>query len=86
MNIGILPNVNSFKNESGCKAGDKCLFPHCKVDEQPNKKPKTSFNPQNGNSDDKGAVAIVITVGMCLARLRAIRTSEKRDVLGKPEA
>ena len=29
-----------YKNETGCKVGDKCLFPHYKVDEQPNKKPK----------------------------------------------
>ena len=28
------------KNEKGCEAGDKCLFPHHKVDEPPNKKPK----------------------------------------------
>ena len=35
---GILPNVISIKNESGCKAGDKCLFPHHKVDEQPHQK------------------------------------------------
>ena len=27
----------------GCKAGDKCLFPHYKVDEQPKKKPKKSY-------------------------------------------
>ena len=41
MSIGILPNVNSTKNESGCEAGDKCLFfPHHKVEEQANKKPK----------------------------------------------
>ena len=26
------------KTESGCKAGDKCQFPHHKVDEQPKKK------------------------------------------------
>ena len=25
------------KNETGCEAGDKCLFPHYKIDEQPNK-------------------------------------------------
>ena len=29
--------------ESGCTAGDKCLFPHYKVEEQPSKKPKKSF-------------------------------------------
>ena len=31
------------QNESGCKAEDKCLFPHHKVDEQPNKKPKATI-------------------------------------------
>ena len=33
VNIGIL-----------CKAGDKCPFPHHKVDEEPNKKPKKTYN------------------------------------------
>ena len=60
MSIGILPNVNfKKKNESGCKAGDKCLFSHHKVDEQPNKKPKKSdLSPKRRKSDDKNAVAI----------------------------
>ena len=30
------PECQFSKSETGCKAGDKCLFPHCKVDEQPN--------------------------------------------------
>ena len=34
------------KKETGCKAGDKCLFPHYKLDEQPNKKPKKSDIPK----------------------------------------
>ena len=54
------PESLFYKTESGCKAGDKCLFPHHKVEEQPSKKPKKSF--QNGKSDDKGAVAFVKTV------------------------
>ena len=45
---------------SRCKAGDKCLFPHHKVDEQPNKKPKESDHSQKRReSDDKNAVAFV---------------------------
>ena len=28
------PDCQFFYNESGCKAGKKCLFPHYKVDEQ----------------------------------------------------
>ena len=39
------------------KEGEKCLFPHFQVEEQPSKKPKKRV--------------------ICLARLRAIRTSEK---------
>ena len=58
--MGILPNVNFPRTETGCKAGDKCLFPHYKVDEQPNKKPKKGYNSHKGReSDDKNAVAIV---------------------------
>ena len=32
------PECQFYKNKSGCNTGDKCLFPHHKVDEQPNKK------------------------------------------------
>ena len=53
------PKCQSYKNGTGCKAGDKCLFPHYKVDEQPNKKPKKSNVPKRRESDDKNAVAIV---------------------------
>ena len=34
------PECQFYKNETGFQAGDKCLFPHYKVDEQLNKKPK----------------------------------------------
>ena len=40
VNIDIRPSANAFKNETGCKARDNCLFPHCKVEEQPIKKIK----------------------------------------------
>ena len=52
------PECEFYKNETGCKAGDKCLFPHCKVDEQRNKKPKKSDSPKRRESDDKNAVAV----------------------------
>ena len=60
MNIGILPSVNSVELNRHAKAGDKCLFPHHKVAEQPGKEPKQSF--QNGKSNDKSAAAIAKTV------------------------
>ena len=43
VNIDILPSINSTKKETGGKARDMCLFPHHKVDEQPNRKPKNAF-------------------------------------------
>ena len=54
------PQCQFCKTESGCKAGDKCLFPHYKVEEQPSKSRKRAFKMER--SDDKGAVAVVKTV------------------------
>ena len=55
MTFGILPDVNQFyRSETGCKFGNKCSFPHRKVEEQKNKKPK--------KDGDKSAVAIVKSV------------------------
>ena len=54
------PECQFYITESDCKAGDKCLFPHHKVDEQTNKKPKNCYHsPEGRESDDKNAVAIV---------------------------
>ena len=50
------------KSETGCKDGDKCLFPHYTVDEQSNKKPKKSYFPKGRESDDKNAVAVAKSV------------------------
>ena len=51
-----------FKTKTGCKSEDTCLFPHYKVDEQPNKKPKKGDLPKRRESDDKNAPAIVNSV------------------------
>ena len=54
------PKCQFCKTETGCKAGDKRLYPHHKVDEQPNKKPKKNYHSHKGReSDDKNAVAIL---------------------------
>ena len=48
------------KNESGCKGRRQVLFPHHKVDEQPNKKPrKSDHSPKRRESNDTNAVSIV---------------------------
>ena len=54
-----LPECQFYITESGCKAGDKCLFLHHKVDGQPSKKPKKGCDSHRRESDDKNAVAIV---------------------------
>ena len=56
------PECQFFQNETGCKAGDKCLFLHYKVGEQPNKKQKKSYFTKRREGDDKNAVAIVKSV------------------------
>ena len=49
-----------YKTETGCKAGDKSMFPHHKVDEQSDTKPKKGYySHTRRESDDKNAVAIV---------------------------
>ena len=48
------PECQLCKTISGCKFGAECSFPHWKVEEQPNKKPK--------KGDDKSAIAIVKSV------------------------
>ena len=54
------PECQFYKTESGCKAWDKCLFPHHKVNEQPDRNPKKGYNShKRRESDDKNAVDIV---------------------------
>ena len=53
------PECHFFQTESGCKAGDKCLFPHYKVEEQPSKKPKKELSKREKRW---GAVAVAKTV------------------------
>ena len=57
------PECQFYRTETGCKAGDKCLFPQHKVDEQPNKNPKKGYYPhKRRESDYKNGVAIVKVV------------------------
>ena len=57
------PECQFYKTEPGCKAGNKCPFPHHQVDEEPNKKPTKSYHShKRRESEDKSAVAIVKTV------------------------
>ena len=80
------PECQFYKNETGCKAGDKCLFPHCKVDEQPNKKPKKSNFPKRRENDDKNAVAIVRSVSQlgCVSQDSDALVSQGRKSRGNP--
>ena len=80
------PERHFFENETGCQAGDKCLFPHYKVDEQPNKRPNKSNIPQRRGSDDKNAVPVVKTVSRlgCVSQDSDALVSEGRKSWGSP--
>ena len=84
--FGILPNANSINLNRVVNSAQSAYFRTGRLKKQPNKRPKKSF--QNGKSD-RGAVAIgknCTSIGLCLAGLRAVRTSEKNEVSVKPEA
>ena len=54
------PECQFYKNETGCKDGDECMFPHHEVGEQTNKKPKKGYySHKRKESDDKNAVDVV---------------------------
>ena len=81
------PECQFCKTESGCNARDKYLFPHYKVEEQPNKKPKRELSKRKQRRQGCGSYCENCTsIGFCLARLRAVRTSEQNKVSEKPEA
>ena len=84
------PECQFYKTDTGCKAGVKCLFPHHKVDEQPNKMPKKGYySHKRRESDDKNAAATAencTTIGLRLARLGSTGFSKKKTALGTPDA
>ena len=84
VSIGILPNFNSIFL-SGCKARDKCSFPHHEVDEQPNKKPKRAF--KTGKKRRQRCCSYCgncTTIGLRLARLGCTGFSKRKTASGKP--
>ena len=75
------------KKHFRCKAGDTCLFPHYKVDEQPNKKKQKKSNiPKRRESDDKNAVAILKSVSKlgCASQDSDALVSQGRKSRGNP--
>ena len=55
------PECQLYKSDSGCKFGAECLFPHWKVEEQPNKKPKKDDGKQRSSYCEKCA-----TIELCI--------------------
>ena len=81
------PECQFYKTGTGCKAGDKCLFPHHKVDEQPNKKPKQGhYSHKRRESDDKNDVAIVKIVPQlgCVSQDSEALVSQSGKSRGNP--
>ena len=83
MNIGILPSVKSTKLKRVAKLEISVCSRHHKIDEQPNKKPKTVYySHKRRESDDKNAVTIVKIV----PRLGSIGFLKEENSPGKPDA
>ena len=82
------PECQFYKTKTGCKSGDTSLFPHCKVDEQPNKRPKKGYFPKRRESDDKNAVAVVKSVSHlgCVSQDSDAFVSQGAKSFGKPDA
>ena len=86
--IGILPNLNSIKLNRDAKQGTSVCSRTTRLKNNQVKSRKRAFKTETVQwrqgcwSDCENCT----TIGLCLARLRAIRTSEKSDVPGKPEA
>ena len=73
-----------------CKAGDKCLFPHHKDNEQPNKKAKERLlfpqKKRKRRQECSGYCENCTTIGLRLARLGCVGFSKRQTVPGKPDA
>ena len=76
------PECEFYKNETGSEAGDKCLFPHYKVDEQAHEILKKSHIPKRRERDDKNAVAVVKSV----SQLGCVSRDSDALVSGNPDA
>ena len=65
------PECQFFKkNETGCKAGDKCLFPHYRVMNNEIKSQKRAISPKRCGHREK-----CTTIGFCITRFRCTRFS-----------
>ena len=84
------PECQFYKTETVCEAGDKCLFPHHKVDEQPNKKPKKSDpslkKKRMRRQECSSSCEICTTIGLRLASLGCVGFSKRQTVPVKPDA
>ena len=75
VSIGILPNVNSMSLNRVVNSSQSAYFPHWKVEEQPNKKPK--------KVDDKSAVAIVKIVRQLICVSQDAEPPQSAAISGK---
>ena len=72
------PECQFYQSETGCKAGDKCLFPRYKVDEPLNEKPKKSYFPKKKRKRRQeccGCCEKRVAIGLWKTRPRCTRFS-----------
>ena len=78
------PECPFYKTQTGCKAGDKCLFPH--KNNQTKSQRKAIFHHKRRESDDNNAVAIVKIVPQlgCVSQDSEALVSQGRKSWGNP--
>ena len=76
------------KNETGCKAGDNCLFPHYKVDEQPNAKAerKRTTSQKKRKRRQNAVVTVKVYHNWVVYHKIQMHSFLKVGSLGEPEA
>ena len=77
------PECQFYKTETRCKAGDKCLFPHQKVDEQPSKKPKKLSKRKKRRQECCSCCENCTTIGLRLAKTRSYWVLTETDRPGE---
>ena len=80
------PECQFHKTETGCKAGDKCLFPHQKIGEQPEERLLFPQKKRKRRQECCGCCEIVPQLGCVSQDSEALVSQKRKTVLEKPDA
>ena len=84
VNVGILPNVDSMKQNRVVQSGISGCSRIIRLTNNHTKSRKRATVPQRKREDTVAAVST--TIGLCFSRLGVLGISKRRTVSGKPDA